>query len=179
MFIDINTIGPEGLAFDRTLTLRQLEGPSRERIDDVVAHLVGSVVPSGKGAELSARIEATVLLQCGRCLEIFPWTVRADVDLDVVRKETDGESSQDVAVEEADTVLIAPQGHIGLEELATEQLYLNLPLKPICGLDCRGLCPRCGANRNVAPCGCKSEDLDPRLAPLLPFRKKAPESDRS
>jgi uncharacterized protein len=56
--------------------------------------------------------------------------------------------------------------------MVTEQLYLGLPLKPICSPDCRGLCPSCGANRNTDPCDCADEPIDPRLAPLLRFRQR-------
>jgi uncharacterized protein len=47
-----------------------------------------------------------------------------------------------------------------------EQMYLALPMKPLCRDDCRGLCPTCGANLNLAACGCKNEWEDPRLAVL-------------
>ena len=176
MFIDINTLGPEGLAFDRSLRLRQLEGPSRERVDEVEARLSGSVVPDGTGADLNARVEATVPLQCSRCLEVFPWKVRSDVTLAVVRAPV-GEAGPGGADEAS--ILVAPEGKIGLEDLATEQLYLNLPLKPVCSPTCRGLCPTCGINRNTATCQCPAEPADPRLAPLLLFRKKMDDSNRS
>jgi uncharacterized protein len=175
MFIDINTLGPEGLAFDRSLRLRQLEGPSRERVPEIEARLCGSIVPDAAGAGLTARVEATVPLQCSRCLEVFPWSVRSEVSLEVVREApADAGSGTDEA-----SILVAPEGKIGLEDLATEQLYLNLPLKPICSPSCRGLCPSCGINRNTGSCTCEAEPADPRLAPLLLFRKKMDESERS
>jgi uncharacterized protein len=80
---------------------------------------------------------------------------------------------------DAASLLVVPEGKIALEEVATEQLYLNLPLKPICSPACRGLCPACGVNRNTTSCACEGKDLDPRLAPLLQFRKKIEESERS
>jgi uncharacterized protein len=43
---------------------------------------------------------------------------------------------------------------------------LALPMKPLCRADCQGLCPACGANRNVAPCTCAPKPPDPRLAVL-------------
>ena len=176
MFIDINTLGSEGLAFDRSFHLRDLEGPSRERLEDVTVRLCGSIVPAGAGATLSARVDATVSLQCSRCLELFDWTVRAPFDLEVRRSEADSTPAGD---EEAASILVAPEGKIGLEELATEQLYLNLPLKPVCAPTCLGLCPSCGTNRNVATCSCQDDTVDPRLAPLLQFRKKLDGSERS
>ena len=35
----------------------------------------------------------------------------------------------------------------------------------LCRDDCRGLCPRCGANLNDGPCSCEPE-ADPRFAAL-------------
>ena len=55
MFIDINTIGPEGLAFERSLRLDGLEGPSRETIPAIDAHLAGTMTRSRRGADLRAR----------------------------------------------------------------------------------------------------------------------------
>ena len=170
MFIDINTIGPEGLAFERSLNLDGLEGPSRERIPAVPARLAGSVGPSERGPHVAGKLEATVPLTCSRCLESFPWDIRSEFDLRVVAHEPDDDSVE--VDENAVEALVAPEGKIGLEDLAREQLYLNLPLKPICRPDCKGLCPVCGVNRNVTACGCATEDVDPRMAPLLEFRKK-------
>ena len=67
---------------------------------------------------------------------------------------------------------LAEGGRAELDVIASEQIYLNLPLKPLCREDCQGLCPTCGANRNRLKCGCRSEELDPRLAPLLELKKK-------
>ncbi|HZN55644.1 MAG TPA: DUF177 domain-containing protein [Candidatus Polarisedimenticolaceae bacterium] len=172
MFIDINTIGAEGLAFERSLTLRGLEGPSRERLPEVQARLEGRIERSGDGADLTARLDATVPLTCSRCLETFPWTVRTGFDWAVVRRAPDPATPRDDEPAAEDSVLVAPEGKIGLEDLATEQLYLNLPLKPICSPSCKGLCPACGANRNLSACGCETDEVDARLAPLLQFRRK-------
>lgn len=173
MFIDINTIGSDGIAFDRSLKLHGLEGPSRERIPDVDARLKGTVIPSPGGAELSAKLGATVPLTCSRCLETFDWEVRMDFAWKVLRRSVDPDAvSDNVDTDEDATILVAPEGKIGLEDLATEQLYLNLPLKPICTPACKGLCPTCGTNRNLTACTCPNEAVDARLAPLLPFRKK-------
>jgi uncharacterized protein len=63
-----------------------------------------------------------------------------------------------------------PEGKANLVELVAEQIYLALPLKPVCRADCKGLCPHCGANRNEASCGCQADWIDPRLAPLQRLR---------
>ena len=40
-----------------------------------------------------------------------------------------------------------------LEEIR-QTLLLAVPTQPYCRPDCRGLCPRCGCNRNEQECGC-------------------------
>jgi uncharacterized protein len=54
---------------------------------------------------------------------------------------------------------------VPFDPLVEELLQLEIPLKPLCRPDCRGLCPRCGADRNTTPCDCREEG-DARLAKL-------------
>lgn len=35
-----------------------------------------------------------------------------------------------------------------------EEIVLDIPMKILCRPDCKGVCPGCGANRNVEPCAC-------------------------
>ena len=55
---------------------------------------------------------------------------------------------------------------VDLDELVNEEVSLSLPNKILCKEDCKGLCPKCGANLNVKQCNCK-KDVDPRMAALL------------
>jgi DUF177 domain-containing protein len=55
---------------------------------------------------------------------------------------------------------------VDLTPLIREQTLLALPTRPLCREDCRGLCPRCGANLNQGDCGCPTEAGDPRLSVL-------------
>jgi len=45
-------------------------------------------------------------------------------------------------------------------------VLLEVPMAPLCDADCKGLCPRCGANRNRETCGCPREAADPRFEAL-------------
>jgi len=51
-------------------------------------------------------------------------------------------------------------------------LLLVMPMKPVCRPDCRGICPVCGRDLNEGPCGCRAEDVDPRLAVLAAFLER-------
>jgi uncharacterized protein len=44
---------------------------------------------------------------------------------------------------------------VDLTEEIRESILLTFPVHPVCRSDCRGLCPKCGANRNRKPCRCE------------------------
>ena len=53
-----------------------------------------------------------------------------------------------------------------------QNVSLDMPVKVLCAEDCRGLCPRCGVNRNHTTCACRQEAPDPRLAALADWRPR-------
>lgn len=59
---------------------------------------------------------------------------------------------------------------IDLGPLAREALLLELPLAPLCGPDCAGLCPTCGADLNRQSCDCPPPERDPRWSALDALR---------
>ena len=75
-----------------------------------------------------------------------------------------------------------PKGHVSrfivelvresldLKEIIREQILLNLPEQVFCTPDCKGLCPKCGANRNLIDCNCNETEIDPRWAALKNLR---------
>lgn len=60
--------------------------------------------------------------------------------------------------------------HVSLREMVLDALFAALPLLPLCRADCRGICPRCGAELNVAPCDCEEVRVDPRWSALNVLR---------
>lgn len=166
MFIDINEIEPEGISFDLSVPLGDLEGEDGAAIPVLRAHLSGRAVPGGRGVELTARLEGRVGLVCVRCLEPFDVDLAADFSLTLVGEAIEFGVSESPLEERDTSLFFAPGGKADYRTIAEEQIYLNLPLKPVCRADCAGLCPTCGANRNLLECGCSRESVDPRLAPL-------------
>ena len=47
---------------------------------------------------------------------------------------------------------------LSLEDVVREQVLLSLPSRTLCNADCKGLCPRCGQNLNLATCNCNSTE---------------------
>lgn len=56
-----------------------------------------------------------------------------------------------------------------------EELVLALPEYPVCRAECRGLCPRCGADLNQGDCDCGEEPGDARWDALR--RQLTPDDD--
>ena len=58
------------------------------------------------------------------------------------------------------------EGQIHLSEIACEQVFLEIPYKPLCGEECRGLCPVCGKDLNLSACHCVPEDSESAFSAL-------------
>jgi uncharacterized protein len=123
---------------------------------------------------LHGAITTTLSLECGRCLEPFEWPVATTFDLRLLpradQRRTDDADDVQIAADDVDTSYY-DEPTVDLAELLREQCYLVLPMKPLCRIDCQGLCPVCGTNRNTATCACTTEWEDPRLARLRALRE--------
>ncbi len=178
MFIDINKIDEQGESLDHELKLDDLDDDGGVKMPVARARLTGRVEKAPHGAVVEARVEATVRRACGRCLEVFEASVSTEFTLALVPELPSPSDPTAAAAAQSDGDLFeAPEGKADLELMATEQIYLSLPIKPVCRKDCKGLCPGCGANRNVVgECGCRAENDDPRLGPLRELKDRLAQS---
>ena len=159
MFIEVNKIAPGGLEIDGPLSLP----PGRQGVGDPArvaeVGLAGRFERVGADITFRGRVRATVTLVCSRCLLPFQQNLDGACHL-IYRAGPLPLSRRDD--DEVDLALTPFDGQrIDLDELATEQIYLLLPLKPLCRSSCKGLCPRCGTNRNLAECGCPRDPEGP------------------
>ncbi|MGH7894717.1 MAG: YceD family protein [Candidatus Binatia bacterium] len=89
---------------------------------------------------------------CGRCLETYRFSFEAPLRVVLAPRASAGEGEDD------DLGLGFFEGEeIDVTGLVVEHAMLALPTIPVCQDDCRGLCPRCGVNRNLRPCACATE----------------------
>ena len=86
----------------------------------------------GDSVLLEGKIQGEWTQTCSRCLE------RHSQKLDASLQET-YPLSQDV---------------IDAAEEVRQALIMSLPSRCLCAPDCRGLCPKCGANLNQGECRC-------------------------
>jgi len=136
--------------------------------------VMGRVERSGQQVRLRGKINTTAEVDCDRCLKSVSVPVETEFDVTYVPEE-DYTSSEAAELQEEDLSLSVFDGEtIDIDELVREQVLLALPNRALCGEECKGLCPVCGADRNVNPCDCQSKEIDPRWAGLL----KAVTSDK-
>ena len=126
-----------------------------------------NVTRNGRDIYVKGSAGVTSVLECGRCLEEYAFPLEAPIEIWVI---VGGESDS----EDRENVIEVPAGcrYADLRELVRSELLLQVPLKQVCKVDCKGLCPVCGANLNTAPCGCRAESHDARWESLKKLREK-------
>jgi uncharacterized protein len=123
------------------------------------------VQPVEGGFLVRGRIAGVFVLPCSRCAEdaAAPFDESFEHFVALPSEEEGGADGQEEETHLRMLAGAAPE--LDLAGLCGEEFVLALPVKALCALDCKGLCPACGINRNEASCGCAGE-ADPRLAAL-------------
>lgn len=118
------------------------------------------------------KLAVQVEVSCARCLEPVKIPVSRSFDL-LYRPLQAEQRAEEVSIHEADTEIGFYSGEgMELEDALREQVLLAVPLKALCREDCKGLCPVCGANRNLQSCQCRESRPDPRWAALDGLKDK-------
>lgn len=158
MILDVTPVlrNPEKrIPFQFFLDLSDLEFAGRHPISRPV-EVEGEVRSSADVLTLTLTASTTLDAVCDRCGKEFLQAKSVPYSC-MLAEELQSEDSDDIVLLEA--------GKVDVGDLARTAFLLDMDTKTLCSEDCKGLCPRCGANLNDGPCGCKRE-VDPRLAAL-------------
>jgi len=109
---------------------------------------------SGDGISVRGRLRTTAWLECFRCLKGFERMVETPFEFYADRSGT-GRRYEEQELERDHYMGFHDGRRLDLTELAREALLIELPIAPHCREDCKGLCPRCGADLNDGPCACQ------------------------
>jgi len=103
--------------------------------------------------------------ECCRCLTLFDDEIYCDFNFSI--KTGEGDSVLSSENDNSDVIMLGQGEHVvDLNNVIREAIMLELPSKPLCDEDCRGLCPNCGENLNEESCKCKDEEIDDRWEDL-------------
>jgi uncharacterized protein len=102
---------------------------------------------------------------CARCLEEYPFPLDRRFRFVLTPRVAAVDDSEAAEKDIARTTYEGDE--VDLTPLVYEEALLALPTRPLCAETCRGLCPRCGANLNTAPCVCPATGSEPRRGLVL------------
>ncbi|MFV0437689.1 MAG: YceD family protein [Desulfopila sp.] len=117
-------------------------------------------------------LQGAIRLACCRCGE----PVACGVDeaffyrLTTQEEEISPLPEKECNDEECDTLYLR-EPCIEIGDILCEQIRLALPAKPLCRVDCRGLCPRCGGSYDQNDCTCGDPDTDSPFKVLEQLKK--------
>jgi uncharacterized protein len=134
---------------------------------------------TSQGILASGTLRTVLQMECSRCLE--PCEVEVEIELEEEFRPTVPISDAPVDIvpeEEWDDALVIDEHHIlDLREVIRQGIWLAAPMEALCRVDCAGLCPHCGGNRNLGECTCEEPAIDPRWAALQSLLTTESESD--
>ena len=123
--------------------------------------------------KIKGKIKGSYSLVCSRCLEIFEKDFSQDVSVTFKPfYETQREGEEIELTLKEMNVNFYKGDRISLLDLIKEEIYILVPLKPLCREDCKGLCPICGKNRNKEECDCQKEEFSSKFAILKTLLKE-------
>ncbi len=117
----------------------------------------GTVENQASVVVLRYRAEVEYTRECDRCLDLS--TTEYELEYEHVL-------TAEIQDEETDELIYIPDFQLDFEEMAKEDIILDMPTKHLCRQECKGLCPKCGCNLNHGECSCEMSEPDPRLAAL-------------
>lgn len=165
MIIDLGTLGKAAKPIEHAFGPDEIELSDGMRLVEP-ARFAGEVRRDEVRTEVRGHISAKIAADCVRCLNSVEQPVEIDFDdifIDAEHEPTDDEIQ--VSGVDLDVSLLT-ESSIDLTEIVREQLILGAEEPSLCDEDCRGLCPKCGENRNLIDCKCEDDDIDPRWAAL-------------
>ncbi len=114
-----------------------------------------------KKLRIEGHTAVTIAIPCDRCLKevatVFPIEIHKEIVLEKPEDPEDGE------LEDTSCMI---EKELDLDQLIFGEILVSWPMKVLCREDCAGICKRCGADLNLAPCQCQKTEPDPRMAAI-------------
>ena len=142
--------------------------PEEAQVDGPLS-LSARLTLTGDHVYVEGVIDGTFVRECVRCLKTYdtyaevPFAAayqvadsggrsrgRAAKD----RRQDPDEEENLEASDQEDDLYVCTGDRVELAEMLREHIILSIPMQPLCGEECRGLCPVCGQDRNERACGC-------------------------
>jgi uncharacterized protein len=122
----------------------RLVGPLRERV---------VIVRDGNRLLVRGRVRFRARLECAVCGVEHERDFDEELAAAIHDQTRAGAGRRGLDRNDADEVVVVGDA-LNLAPVVRDAVHLAIPIAPSCRPDCRGVCPRCGANLNAGACGC-------------------------
>ena len=178
MQISLETVREEPFAWQEQLTFLADRLCNPDLIELGPVSVEGRVEFFDPSFLLQSKYRYRQKLACCRCLQPIEQGNERRDRVSYRGRRIPGTSGAEVKLESGDLGCI----QVITEEIETEsivigELQLNVPMKPLCQTDCKGLCGECGADLNLEECRCESAPIDPRWQALAALRGSSDDKD--
>jgi uncharacterized protein len=116
-----------------------------------------TLLRTDRGLLVSLQAEARLQFQCARCATNVESPVSISFDEEFVPVYDPNTGIPIRLPPSSDTFRIGPDFMLDLREAVRQYMLISEPAKPLCRVDCAGLCPGCGADLNPGPCACEAQ----------------------
>jgi uncharacterized protein len=180
MEFKISELEREPIEFDLQFKTGAIDyGEEAEQSGPLAASGLAEVLHEHRGPKeivadirLRGHFEGRFEVPCARCVEPVEIPVSSDFDL-IFRPVGVDAGPAERAISAGETEIgYYQKDSLLLEDVLREQVLLSLPVRTLCKPDCKGLCPRCGQNRNHQVCSCDEGPNDPRWEALAGLRSR-------
>ncbi|MFQ5928657.1 MAG: DUF177 domain-containing protein [Acidobacteriota bacterium] len=128
---------------------------------------------SGDQVLVVGEVRADLQVVCCRCLKPFRRRIRKGFEVEYWPDPAVEAEGEEFGLTYMDLVIgFYRNDQLDVSAVISEQIVLEMPMKPVCQEACKGLCDQCGADLNEGNCDCQPRSVDPRLAVLLDVKKR-------
>jgi len=162
--VRVDSIGPRGVDIERDVSSAWVDSALGE----------GSPFAAGGGGHLELHLERVrsahapgvvhvrgrgrlaLSATCSRCLGPVALALDTPIEVAMFPAGHEPPAAPDGELQAEDMgIATYTQDEIDLARVVHDEVFLQLPMNPLCSESCAGLCASCGASLNEGPCGCE------------------------
>lgn len=163
----VSLIPEEGIYGKWMIGLESLKDKPYQIAAERPVEVAGRLYRVGTTLYFDGEVDATIGLDCSRCLAPFSLTISEKVSAVFMPKEDGKHEAPEKKLEADDLDVQFYNGdEIDLLPPIRDHVAFEIPMRPLCAESCQGLCPQCGSNLNETKCSCESQMIDSRFEVL-------------
>ncbi len=151
-----------------------LDAMQKDQSCRITGNVVGDLVATKEydTIRVTGRVSVPLALSCSRCLVDYGSFVDTSFTIFFRKESPDALTAEDeLELGELDLLSSTYSGdEIELTHEIEEQIAMEIPLKPLCDEECKGLCHGCGTDLNVTSCSCSNEPVHMTFSALKNFK---------